>query len=63
MLRVPSQEHCGQYGGVGRRDCVSVMVLVQPLLLLMMVSGAFSWEMAVAFWRARRRVRRRALAV
>lgn len=29
MLSVPSHEHCGQYGGVGSRDCVNVRVVVQ----------------------------------
>lgn len=29
MLSVPSHEHCGQYGGVGSRDCVRVRVVVQ----------------------------------
>lgn len=30
MRSVPSKEHCGQYGGVDRRETVIVMVVVHP---------------------------------
>lgn len=45
-VMVPSQEHCCQKGGVERRDCVSVMVDVQPGRELGMTMSSFGWAVA-----------------
>lgn len=50
---VPSQEHCAQNGGVERRDCVSVMVDVQPgkvlgMTMLSLGSAVASFARSVA---------------
>ncbi len=34
MRSVPSNEHCGQYGGVGNREYVMVMVVMQSVAVL-----------------------------
>lgn len=51
MRSVPSNEHCGQYGGVGSRDCVTTMVVTHPVVGVPASNG---WAMAVATRRAAR---------